>query len=93
MTLAIVASRQSPAWTAGSRHAERTVLGERHDVLRGLQAIEDCDQLLRDANTAALRHQTVRVIVPLALVRGTIDFFVPTVVALTGIVWLSVEIW
>jgi len=57
------------------------------------ETVSRLDETLRDANTAALRHQTVRVIVPLALVRGTIDFFVPTVVALTGIVWLSVEIW
>jgi hypothetical protein len=33
------------------------------------------------------------VIVPLALPRGGIDFLVPTVVAITGLIWLGLEVW
>ena len=95
------------AWTRGQIEGRDLIRGTAGDRERHREAYEkilrehetrgemagQVETALMDFNTSTLRNRTVRLIVPLVLLRGGIDFLVPTVVAVTGIIWLALEIW
>jgi hypothetical protein len=92
-TRAQIEGRELIRGTAADRQRHRA---EYEKILRDHQSrgemADKVETALMDFNTSTLRNRTARVIVPLVLLRGGIDFLVPTVVAVTGIVWLALEI-
>lgn len=73
----------------------REILGQ-HDAGSPAQKVETLPRVqgrLVEANAATLRHRLFRAMVPVATIRGGIDFLIPVVFGVFVMAVLLTEIW